>query len=73
LGLGLGDRLPGAKSVWLYREALAQAGKVEAMIHRLLGDVLGRGQAGTVDLFEIIDVIGLYTGVTLGQRVVLGG
>ena len=29
LGLGLGDRVPDAKTVWLYREALAQAGKVE--------------------------------------------
>jgi IS5 family transposase len=29
LGLGLGDRAPDAKTVWFYREALAQAGKVE--------------------------------------------
>jgi IS5 family transposase len=29
LGLGLGDRVPDAKTVWLYREALAKAGKVE--------------------------------------------
>ena len=29
LGLGLADRVPDAKTVWLYREALAQAGKVE--------------------------------------------
>ena len=29
LGLGLGDRVPDAKTVWLYREALAQAGKVD--------------------------------------------
>jgi IS5 family transposase len=29
LGLGLGDRVPDATIVWLYREALAQAGKVE--------------------------------------------
>ena len=29
LGLGLGDRVPDAKTVWLYREALAQAGKME--------------------------------------------
>ena len=26
LGLGLGDRVPDAKTVWLYREALAKAG-----------------------------------------------
>ncbi len=29
LGLGLGDRVPDAKTVWLYREALAEAGKME--------------------------------------------
>jgi IS5 family transposase len=29
LGLGLGGRAPDAKTVWLYREALAQAGKVD--------------------------------------------
>ena len=29
LGLGLGDRVPDAKAVWLYLEALAQAGMVE--------------------------------------------
>ena len=29
LGLGLEDRVPDAKTVWLYREALAQAGMVE--------------------------------------------
>ena len=29
LGLGLGDRVPDAKTVWLYREALAQAGKMD--------------------------------------------
>ena len=31
LGLGLGDRVPDAKTVWLYRDALAQAGKVEVL------------------------------------------
>ena len=31
LGLGLGDRVPDAKTVWLYRDALAQAGKVEEL------------------------------------------
>jgi len=30
---GLGDRgLPDAKTVWLYRDALAQAGKVEEFV-----------------------------------------
>jgi len=31
LGLGLEDRVPDAKTVWLYRERLAQAGKVEGL------------------------------------------
>ena len=31
LGLGLEDRVPDAKTVWLYREQLAQAGEVEAL------------------------------------------
>jgi IS5 family transposase len=31
LGLGLGNRAPDAKTVWLYRDALAQAGKVEEL------------------------------------------
>ena len=30
-GLGLGDRVPDAKTVRLYRDALAQAGKVEVL------------------------------------------
>jgi len=30
MGLGLGDRVPDAKTVWLYRDALAQAGQVQA-------------------------------------------
>ena len=29
LGLGLGDRVPDAKTVWLYRETLAKAGKMD--------------------------------------------
>ena len=29
LGLGLGDRVPDAKTVWLYREALAKTGRME--------------------------------------------
>ena len=31
LGLGLEDKVPDAKTVWLYREQLAQAGMVEAL------------------------------------------
>lgn len=34
LGLGLEDRVPDAKTVWLYREALAQAGKVEELFQQ---------------------------------------
>ena len=30
LGLGLEDKVPDAKTVWLYREQLAQAGVIEA-------------------------------------------
>lgn len=29
LGFGIGDRVPDVKTVWLYRETLSQAGKVE--------------------------------------------
>ena len=34
LGLGLGDRVPDAKTAWLYRDALAQAGKVEELFRQ---------------------------------------
>lgn len=34
LGLGLGDKVPDAKTVWMYREQLAQAGAVEALFAR---------------------------------------
>jgi len=37
LGLGLEDRVPDAKTVWLYREALAQAGMVEALFKQFDG------------------------------------
>ena len=41
LGLGLEDRVPDAKTVWLYRDALAQAGKVEELFNQFDG-YLGR-------------------------------
>jgi len=41
LGLGLADRVPDAKTVWLYREALAPAGKVEELF-RLFDKHLAR-------------------------------
>lgn len=34
LGLGVEDRVPDAKTVWLYREKLAQAGKVKSLFDR---------------------------------------
>jgi IS5 family transposase len=34
LGLGVEDRVPDAKTVWLYREKLAQAGKVKTLFDR---------------------------------------
>jgi IS5 family transposase len=43
LGLGLGDRVPDAKTVWLYREALAQAGMVEALFKQFDGYLARQG------------------------------
>jgi transposase, IS5 family len=43
LGLGLGDRVPDAKTVWLYREALAQAGKVEELFALFDGHLARQG------------------------------
>ena len=43
LGLGLGDRVPDAKTVWLYREALVQAGKVEEVFALFDGYLARRG------------------------------
>ena len=43
LGLGLGDRVPDAKTVWLYREALAQAGKMEELFGLFDGHLARRG------------------------------
>ena len=37
LGLGLGDRVPDAKTVWLYRDALAQAVQVEGLFRKFDG------------------------------------
>ena len=34
LGLGLGDRVPDAKTIWLFREQLTQAGAVEKLFAR---------------------------------------
>lgn len=34
LGLGLSDRVPDAKTVWLFRERLTQAGAIETLFDR---------------------------------------
>jgi|TARA_B110000438_G_scaffold229004_1_gene223701 IS5 family transposase len=43
MGLGLGDRVPDAKTVWLYRDALAQAGKVEELFQLFDGHLNRQG------------------------------
>jgi IS5 family transposase len=43
LGLGLEDRVPDAKTVWLYREGLAQAGMVEALFEQFDGYLARQG------------------------------
>lgn len=43
LGLGLGDPVPDAKTVWLYREALAKAGMVEALFTQFDGHLARQG------------------------------
>jgi len=43
LGLGLEDRVPDAKTVWLYREGLAQAGMVEALFKQFEGYLARQG------------------------------
>ena len=42
-GLGLEDRVPDAKTVWLYREALAQAGKVQELFKQFDGYLARQG------------------------------
>ena len=43
LGLGLSDPVPDAKTVWLYREALAKAGMVEALFTQFDGHLARQG------------------------------
>ncbi len=43
LGLGLEDRVPDAKTVWLYREQLAQAGVIDALFDAFDGYLNKRG------------------------------
>ena len=43
LGLGLGDQVPDARTVWLYREVLAQAGMVETLFKQFDGYLARQG------------------------------
>lgn len=43
LGLGLEDRVPDAKTIWLYREALSQAGVVEELFDAFDGYLKEKG------------------------------
>lgn len=43
LGLGLEDKVPDAKTVWLYREQLAQAGMIETVFGNFDGYLKDRG------------------------------
>ena len=43
LGLGIEDRVPDAKTVWLYREGLAQAGLVEELFRQFDGHLARQG------------------------------
>jgi hypothetical protein len=42
-GLGLGDRVPDARTVWLYREALAKAGMLDALFAQFDGHLARQG------------------------------
>ena len=46
LGLGLEDRVPDAKTVWLYREQLTQAGVIEGLIRDVRWPPEGSGLSG---------------------------
>jgi IS5 family transposase len=43
LGLGFGDRVPDVKTVWLYRKALAQVGKMDELSGLFEGQLARRG------------------------------
>ncbi len=43
LGLSLGDRVPDAKTIWLYRELLGKAGLVDKMFAKFDGQLRDRG------------------------------
>ena len=56
-GLCLNDRVPEAKTVWLYRDAKAQAGKVEALFSQVDGHLARQGYIApggqTLDAFFV--------------------
>src|SRR3546814_4025104 len=43
VGLGLGDAVPDAKTLWLYREAVTQAGAVEGLFNQFDGYLKAKG------------------------------
>ena len=47
LGLGFEDKVPDAKTVWLYREQLAQAGMIETLFERFDGYLKEQGYLAT--------------------------
>ncbi|MBE1288733.1 MAG: hypothetical protein GJ679_01825, partial [Rhodobacteraceae bacterium] len=49
LGLGLEDRVPDAKTVWLYREGLAKAGMGGALV-RTIGLARAKAKIGMKNL-----------------------
>ena len=67
LGLGLEDRVPDAKTVWLYREHLAQAGVIEALFDAFDGSLKKRGylaMGGQIIDASIVPVPNSATAVT---------
>ena len=67
LGLGLEDRVPDAKTVWLYREQLAQAGVIEALFDTFDGSLKKRGylaMGGQIIDASIVPVPNSATAVT---------
>ena len=49
LSLGLGDKVPDAKTVWLYRDRLAQAGMIEELFEDFDGYLEKQGYLRWVD------------------------
>lgn len=43
LGLGLGDRIPDARTIWLFRERLTKAGAIKALFERFYRVLRGAG------------------------------